>query len=165
MRWITPLSTIIFRRRFTLLSWSPILCEISLLLICGFSLISSKIIFIWSFSGRFWSDTVFSCPSSNNLASDTAHRYLVVLGGGVEPKLLDRINAKDGGEWCKRLGRPITCPSPKRHIKDTKKYDPAQRVDSFIYHNEKEFQTSKSSKWQRGRRIVSYLTDIFDTIQ
>lgn len=27
------------------------------------------------------------------------------------------------------------------------KYDPAQRVDSFIYHNEKEFQTSKSSKW------------------
>nr|WP_296934532.1 hypothetical protein [uncultured Prevotella sp.] len=45
------------------------------------------------------------------------------------------------------------------------KYDPAQRVDSFICHNEKEFQTSKSSKWQRGRRIVSYLTDIFDTIQ
>ena len=45
------------------------------------------------------------------------------------------------------------------------KYDPAQRVDSFIYHNEKEFQTSKSSKWQRGRSIVSYLTDIFDTIQ
>ena len=45
------------------------------------------------------------------------------------------------------------------------KYDTAQRVDSFIYHNEKEFQTSKSSKWQRGRRIVSYLTDIFDTIQ
>ena len=45
------------------------------------------------------------------------------------------------------------------------KYDPAQRVDSFIYHNEKEFQISKSSKWQRGRRIVSYLTDIFDTIQ
>ena len=43
------------------------------------------------------------------------------------------------------------------------KYDPAQRVDSFIYHNEKEFQTSKSSKWQRGRRIVSYLTNIFDT--
>lgn len=26
------------------------------------------------------------------------------------------------------------------------KYDPAQSVDSFIYHNEKEFQTSKSSK-------------------
>ena len=45
------------------------------------------------------------------------------------------------------------------------KYDPAQRVDSFIYRKEKEFQTSNSSKWQRGRRIVSYLTDIFDTIQ
>ena len=41
------------------------------------------------------------------------------------------------------------------------KYDPAQRVDSFVYHNEKEFQTSKSSKWQRGRRIVEYLTEIF----
>ena len=45
------------------------------------------------------------------------------------------------------------------------KYDPAQRVDSFFYHNEKEFQTSKSSKWQRGRRIVSYLVEIFDAIQ
>lgn len=45
------------------------------------------------------------------------------------------------------------------------KYDPAQRVDTFIYHNEKEFKTSKSSKWQRGRRMVSYLTDIFDTIK
>lgn len=44
------------------------------------------------------------------------------------------------------------------------KYDPAQRVDSFIYHEKKKFQTSKKSKWQRGRRIVSYLTDIFDTI-
>ena len=54
---------------------------------------------------------------------------------------------------------------PKGILKTQKKYDPAQRVDSFIYHNEKEFQTSKSSKWQRGRRIVSYLTDIFDTIQ
>lgn len=42
-------------------------------------------------------------------------------------------------------------------------YDPAQRVDSFIYHNEKEFQTSKSSKWQRGRRKVSYLTSVFGT--
>lgn len=40
-------------------------------------------------------------------------------------------------------------------------YDPAQRVDSFIYHNEKEFQTSKNSKWQRGRRIVEYLTGMF----
>lgn len=45
------------------------------------------------------------------------------------------------------------------------KYEPAQRIDSFIYHDEKKFQTSKNSKWQRGRRIVSYLTDIFDTIQ
>lgn len=45
------------------------------------------------------------------------------------------------------------------------KYDLAQRVDTFIYHEEKEFMTSKNSKWQRGRRIVSYLTDIFDTIQ
>ena len=26
------------------------------------------------------------------LASDTAHRYLVALGGGVEPRLLDLIN-------------------------------------------------------------------------
>ena len=41
------------------------------------------------------------------------------------------------------------------------KYDPAQRVDTFIYHNEKDFQTSKNSKWQRGRRIVEYLTEIF----
>ena len=45
------------------------------------------------------------------------------------------------------------------------KYDPAQRVDSFILYEKKQFETSKSSKWQRGRRIVSYLTDIFDTIQ
>ena len=45
------------------------------------------------------------------------------------------------------------------------KYDPAQRVDSFIYHNKKEFQTSKSSKWQRGRRIVSYLTEVFRATQ
>ena len=43
-------------------------------------------------------------------------------------------------------------------------YDPAQRVDTFIYHNEKEFQTTKSSKWQRGRRIVSYLSDLFGAI-
>ena len=41
------------------------------------------------------------------------------------------------------------------------KYDPAQRVDTVIYHDEKEFMTSKSSKWQRGRRIVSYLTSVF----
>lgn len=42
------------------------------------------------------------------------------------------------------------------------KYDPAQRVDTVIYHDEKKFMTSKSSKWQRGRRIVSYLTEIFE---
>ena len=41
------------------------------------------------------------------------------------------------------------------------KYDPAQRVDSFILYEKKEFETSKSSKWQRGRRIVSYLTSVF----
>ena len=44
------------------------------------------------------------------------------------------------------------------------KYDPAQRVDTVIYREEKKFLTSKSSKWQRGRRIVSYLTEIFETI-
>ena len=43
------------------------------------------------------------------------------------------------------------------------KYDPAQRVDTVIYREEKKFLTSKSSKWQRGRRIVSYLTEIFET--
>ena len=43
------------------------------------------------------------------------------------------------------------------------KYDPAQRVDTFIYREEKKFLTSKCSKWQRGRRIVSYLTEIFET--
>jgi hypothetical protein len=41
------------------------------------------------------------------------------------------------------------------------KYDPAQRVDTVIYREEKKFMTSKSSKWQRGRRIISYLTEIF----
>ena len=41
------------------------------------------------------------------------------------------------------------------------KYDPAQRVDSFIVYEKKQFQTSKSSKWQRGRRIVEHLTEIF----
>ena len=45
------------------------------------------------------------------------------------------------------------------------KYDPAQRVDTVIYHDEKEFMTSKSSKWQRGRRIVSYLTEVFRATQ
>ena len=44
------------------------------------------------------------------------------------------------------------------------KYDPAQRVDSFILYEKKQFETSKSSKWQRGRRIVSYLTEIFEAI-
>ena len=43
------------------------------------------------------------------------------------------------------------------------KYDPAQRVDTVIYREEKKFMTSKSSKWQRGRRIVSYLTSVFGT--
>lgn len=43
-------------------------------------------------------------------------------------------------------------------------YDPAQRVDSFILYEKKQFETSKSSKWQRGRRIVSYLTEIFRAI-
>ena len=56
--------------------------------------------------------------------------------------------------------RPINAFSGKEY-----KYDPAQRIDSFIYHTEKEFQTSKSSKWQRGRRIVSYLVEIFDAIR
>lgn len=41
------------------------------------------------------------------------------------------------------------------------KYDPAQRVDTVIYREEKKFLTSKSSKWQRGRRIMSYLTSVF----
>ena len=41
------------------------------------------------------------------------------------------------------------------------KYAPAQRVDTFIYREEKKFMTSNSSKWQRGRRIISYLTEIF----
>lgn len=41
------------------------------------------------------------------------------------------------------------------------KYDPAQRVDTVIYREEKNFMISKSSKWQRGRRIVSYLTSVF----
>ncbi len=41
------------------------------------------------------------------------------------------------------------------------KYDPAQRVDTVIYREEKKFMTSKNLKWQRGRRIVSYLTSVF----
>lgn len=45
------------------------------------------------------------------------------------------------------------------------KYDPAQRVDTVIYHDEKKFMTSKSSKWQRGRKIVSHLTEVFRATQ
>ena len=41
------------------------------------------------------------------------------------------------------------------------KYDPAQKVATFIYREDKKFMTSRSSKWQRGRRIVSYLTSVF----
>jgi len=41
------------------------------------------------------------------------------------------------------------------------KYNPAQGVDSFILYEKKQFDASKSSKWQRGRRIVSYLTEVF----
>lgn len=41
------------------------------------------------------------------------------------------------------------------------KYDPAQRVDSFILYEKKQFQTSPNSKWQRGKRIVEHLTEIF----
>ena len=41
------------------------------------------------------------------------------------------------------------------------KYDPAQRVDSFVTYEKEQFKTSKNSKWQRGRRIVAYLTEIF----
>ena len=44
------------------------------------------------------------------------------------------------------------------------KYDPAQRIDTFVYHNEKAFQTSKNAKWQRGRRIVSYLSELFGAL-
>ena len=45
------------------------------------------------------------------------------------------------------------------------KYDTAQRVDTVIYHEEKKFMASKSSKWQRGRRIVDYLTEVFRATQ
>lgn len=41
------------------------------------------------------------------------------------------------------------------------KYDSAQRVDSFILYEKKQFETSKNSKWQRGRRMVSGLTEFF----
>ena len=36
---------------------------------------------------------------------------------------------------------------------------------TVIYHDEKKFMTSKSSKWQRGRRIVSYLTEVLRATQ
>lgn len=44
------------------------------------------------------------------------------------------------------------------------KYDPAQRIDSFIVYEKKQFQTSRNSKWQRGRRIVSYLSELFGAL-
>lgn len=44
------------------------------------------------------------------------------------------------------------------------KYDPAQRVDSFILNEKEQFQTSKSSKWQRERRIVEHLTEILEGV-
>lgn len=45
------------------------------------------------------------------------------------------------------------------------KYDPAQRVDSFITINHKEFAVSGSSKWQRARRIISGLVETFEKIE
>ena len=45
------------------------------------------------------------------------------------------------------------------------KYDPAQRVDSFITINHKEFDVSSSSKWQRARRVISGLTKSFEDIE
>lgn len=45
------------------------------------------------------------------------------------------------------------------------KYDPAQRVDSFITINHKEFAVSSSSKWQRARRIISGLVETFEKIE
>lgn len=44
------------------------------------------------------------------------------------------------------------------------KYDPAQRVDSFITINHKEFAVSGSSKWQRARRIISGLVEMLGMI-
>ena len=38
-------------------------------------------------------------------------------------------------------------------------------MNLLFYHDEKKFMTSKSSKWQRGRRIVSYLTEVFRATQ
>lgn len=45
------------------------------------------------------------------------------------------------------------------------KYDPAQRVDSFITINHKKFAVSSSSKWQRARRIVSGFVEMFEKIE
>ena len=45
------------------------------------------------------------------------------------------------------------------------KYDPAQRVDSFITINHKEFAVSSSSKWQRARRIISGFVERFEKIE
>ena len=45
------------------------------------------------------------------------------------------------------------------------KYDPAQRVDSFITINHKEFAVSSSSKWQRARRFISGLVEGFEKIE
>ena len=59
-----------------------------------------------------------------------------------------------------RWGTPISAFSDREY-----KYDPAQRVDTVLYREEKKFMTSKNSKWQRGRRIVSYPVEIFDAIR
>lgn len=45
------------------------------------------------------------------------------------------------------------------------KYDPAQRIDSFITINHKEFAVSRSSKWQRARRIISGFTEMFEKVK
>lgn len=45
------------------------------------------------------------------------------------------------------------------------KYDPAQRVDSFITINHKKFAVSSSSKWQRARRIVSGFVERYEKIE
>ena len=46
------------------------------------------------------------------------------------------------------------------NLKKTK----AKKMNLLFYHDEKKFMTSKSSKWQRGRRIVDYLTEVFESI-
>ena len=45
------------------------------------------------------------------------------------------------------------------------KYDPAQRVDSFITINHKEFAVSSSLKWQRARRVISGLVETFGVME